>query len=100
MNPEIFGCLTDDPIFSSRIVTEAMYRTVVAEELPLINEIRKDEAFKIPLDFNFWDKKISFSDEEREKLTMARPQTVRCFSIVYLNLLHSFYKRIFHAFCT
>lgn len=76
-DPDIFGCVTDDPLFSNRLLTESLYATLIEEQKPLIEEIKKDEALKIPPSFDYWDRHISISNEEREKLTMARPQTVR-----------------------
>jgi len=54
-----------------------MYAAAVAEQAKEVDEVRREEALKIPLNIDYTSQQLNFGREEVEKLTMAQPQTVR-----------------------
>lgn len=61
---------------AERLKIEAMYSYPVSEQTSDIEDMKIDENLTIPIDINFDSKTLNLSSEEREKLSMVRPQTV------------------------
>ena len=60
-----------------KIKTEATYSRFVEEQRADIEEIRKDEQLEIPTDIDYLNEiSLNLSNEEREKLELAKPSTI------------------------
>ena len=60
-----------------KIKTEAMYHRFVEDQRADIEEIKKDEKLEIPIDIDYLNEKsLNLSNEEREKLELAKPSTI------------------------
>lgn len=62
---------------AERLRIEALYEAAVAGQRAEIEEVRKDEALSIPAAIDYNSRELCLSFEDREKLGMVRPQTVR-----------------------
>lgn len=71
-----FKCLPEDESFCERILVEALYESALKQEAAEIEEVRKQEALKIPNNLDYNNETLNLSNEERIKLALARPQTV------------------------
>ncbi|KAL5284954.1 MTO1 family protein [Megaselia abdita] len=68
--------LSGEPQIAQRIKIEALYEFSVKEQMKDVEEVRKDEKLVIPKDIDYFQKSLSLSNEEREKLAMIQPQTI------------------------
>jgi len=78
LNPEIFSEPNDffSPWMSERLKSESMYERLVEEQRDEIEEVRRDEQLLLPYDMDYTNLQLSLSIEEKEKLMMARPDTI------------------------
>lgn len=65
--------------------TTAAYEWCVVNQQQEIEEVRRDEALRLPEDIDYFAIDASLSAEVREKLNSSRPQTVRSWATVRLN---------------
>lgn len=65
--------------------TTAAYEWCVVSQQQEIEEVRRDEALRLPEDIDYFAIDASLSAEVREKLNSSRPQTVRYWATVRLN---------------
>ena len=72
-----FKHLPEDDILCHRILVEAIYEAALEQELLEIEEVRKQESLKIPNSIDYFKESLNMSLEERSKLSLAKPQTVR-----------------------
>lgn len=77
LDPERCNFILQNPHIHERLRFEAAYSVVQKEQYVAIEEVRKDEVLRIPAAFDFFNPKLAITDEEREKLSLAQPQTVR-----------------------
>lgn len=78
--------LSGEPQIAQRIKIEALYEFSVKEQMKDVTEVRREEMLVIPKDIDYFQKSLSLSNEEREKLTMIQPQTVGIFLTVFFFL--------------
>lgn len=74
---EIWNQINDfDEAIKKQIAIEAIYDVYVKRQKADIVSFKKDEAIKIPAQFDYFSPKISLSTELRGKLDKARPETI------------------------
>uniref|UniRef100_A0A8C9ES58 tRNA uridine 5-carboxymethylaminomethyl modification enzyme C-terminal subdomain domain-containing protein n=1 Tax=Pavo cristatus TaxID=9049 RepID=A0A8C9ES58_PAVCR len=83
--PEPLKKLTEWRELSERLKIEAAYEWCVVSQQQEIEEVRRDEALRLPEDIDYFAIDASLSAEVREKLNSSRPQTVRYWATVRLN---------------
>ena len=84
-----------------KIKTEATYQRFVEDQRADIEEIRRDEKLEIPTDIDYLNEvSLNLSNEEREKLELAKPSTIAAASRIpgvtpssVLYLLHFVRKK-------
>lgn len=70
----------EDPLLCQRLKIEALYEAAAAEQALEVEEVRRDEALTIPKHIDYNASSLNLSFEEREKLIMILPQTVRIYN--------------------
>lgn len=75
LNPSL-KWISDNPELCNRIKIEAMYENAIKNQEVEVNEIRRDEALRIPNDIDYLSKSLCLSFEEREKLIRVQPQSI------------------------
>lgn len=89
MEPKLEELKHDDAL-CMRLQIEAAYSAAASDQAKEVEEVRREEALRLPSDLDYSNLKLNLGYEEREKLTMAQPQTVS-----FLNFLVFFsYKKI------
>lgn len=83
--------LSDEPQIANRIKIEALYEFSVKEQMHDIHEVKREEMLVIPKDIDYFQKSLSLSNEEREKLTMIQPQNVCAFFVDCFHKKMSFF---------
>lgn len=68
--------LATDPALCGRLQVEAAYAAAVEDQLREVEEVRREEALRLPSHIDYSCKQLNLGFEEREKLSMAQPQTV------------------------
>ncbi|NXD08169.1 MTO1 protein, partial [Nothocercus nigrocapillus] len=74
--PEPLGKLVEWSELAERLKIEAAYEWCVANQQQEIEEVRRDEALRLPEDLDYFAIDASLSAEVREKLDASRPQTI------------------------
>ncbi|GAB0093200.1 Protein MTO1 homolog, mitochondrial [Sergentomyia squamirostris] len=77
LEPSVLGWIRDDAMLCERIKIEAIYEKVVTDQARDIEEVRRDEQLMIPRNIDYFSKCLNLSFEERDKLSLIQPQTVR-----------------------
>lgn len=77
--------ISSEPQIAQRIKIEALYEFFVGEQMKDVEAVRKEEMLVIPKDIDYFQKSLSLSNEEREKLTMIQPQTVSFFVVCIIS---------------
>lgn len=75
LNPSL-KWISDDQELSNRIKIESMYENAIKNQENEVNEIRRDEALRIPNDIDYLSKSLCLSFEERNKLISIQPQSI------------------------
>ncbi|NXU57753.1 MTO1 protein, partial [Turnix velox] len=78
--PEPLGKLVQWRELSERLKIEAAYEWCVVNQQQEIEEVRRDEALRLPEDLDYFAIDASLSAEVREKLDSSRPQTIGAIS--------------------
>lgn len=89
----VFRFLPDDDQICARIQVEAMYENALAFELAEIEEVKRQEALRIPTDIDYENLNLNLSNEEKERLVMTRPQTVSLFFKLFIQIFILFSVR-------
>uniref|UniRef100_Q5ZI90 5-taurinomethyluridine-[tRNA] synthase subunit MTO1, mitochondrial n=1 Tax=Gallus gallus TaxID=9031 RepID=Q5ZI90_CHICK len=74
--PEPLRKLAEWRELSERLKIEAAYEWCVVNQQQEIEEVRRDEALRLPEDIDYFAIDASLSAEVREKLNSSRPQTI------------------------
>ncbi|KAM6355055.1 5-taurinomethyluridine-[tRNA] synthase subunit MTO1, mitochondrial isoform 1-T3 [Podargus strigoides] len=74
--PEPLGKLAQWRELAERLKIEAAYEWCVINQQEEIEEVRRDEALRLPEDIDYFAINASLSTEVREKLDSNRPQTI------------------------
>uniref|UniRef100_A0A663ECG9 5-taurinomethyluridine-[tRNA] synthase subunit MTO1, mitochondrial n=1 Tax=Aquila chrysaetos chrysaetos TaxID=223781 RepID=A0A663ECG9_AQUCH len=74
--PEPLGRLAQWRELAERLKIEAAYEWCVVNQQQEIEEVRRDEALRLPEDLDYFAIDASLSTEVREKLDSNRPQTI------------------------
>uniref|UniRef100_A0A8D0FUP9 5-taurinomethyluridine-[tRNA] synthase subunit MTO1, mitochondrial n=1 Tax=Strix occidentalis caurina TaxID=311401 RepID=A0A8D0FUP9_STROC len=74
--PEPLGNLAQWRELAARLKIEAAYEWCVVSQQQEIEEVRRDEALRLPEDLDYFAIDASLSAEVREKLDSNRPQTI------------------------
>ncbi|NXL43731.1 MTO1 protein, partial [Podilymbus podiceps] len=74
--PEPLGKLAQWRELAERLKIEAAYEWCVVNQQQEIEEVRRDEALRLPEDLDYFAIDASLSAEVREKLDSNRPQTI------------------------
>ncbi|NWI20478.1 MTO1 protein, partial [Crypturellus soui] len=74
--PEPLGKVVEWRELAERLKIEATYEWCVANQQQEIEEVRRDEALRLPEDLDYFAIDASLSAEVREKLDSNRPQTI------------------------
>ncbi|NXI47356.1 MTO1 protein, partial [Galbula dea] len=74
--PETLGKLAEWRELAERLKIEAAYEWCVANQQQEMEEVRRDEALRLPEDLDYFAIDASLSAEVREKLDANRPQTI------------------------
>ncbi|NXC74303.1 MTO1 protein, partial [Anhinga anhinga] len=74
--PETLGKLSQWKELAERLKIEAAYEWCVVNQQQEIEEVRRDEALRLPEDLDYFAIDASLSAEVREKLNSNRPQTI------------------------
>ncbi|XP_010706035.2 LOW QUALITY PROTEIN: protein MTO1 homolog, mitochondrial [Meleagris gallopavo] len=74
--PEPLRKLAEWRELSERLKIEAAYEWCVINQQQEIEEVRRDEALRLPEDIDYFAIDASLSAEVREKLNSSRPQTI------------------------
>uniref|UniRef100_A0A8C8EG41 5-taurinomethyluridine-[tRNA] synthase subunit MTO1, mitochondrial n=1 Tax=Otus sunia TaxID=257818 RepID=A0A8C8EG41_9STRI len=74
--PEPLGKLAQWRELAARLKIEAAYEWCVVSQQQEIEEVRRDEALRLPEDLDYFAIDASLSAEVREKLDSNRPQTI------------------------
>ncbi|XP_067150211.1 LOW QUALITY PROTEIN: protein MTO1 homolog, mitochondrial [Apteryx mantelli] len=74
--PEPLGKLVQWRELAERLKIEAAYEWCVVNQQQEIEEVRRDEALRLPEDLDYFAIDASLSAEVREKLNSNRPQTI------------------------
>lgn len=73
--PELFPDMEGmDPSFLNRVKFEAVYENSTRRQEEDVEELKRDQMLKLPLDLDYHS--ISISMEAKEKLSLARPETI------------------------
>ncbi|XP_030345782.1 protein MTO1 homolog, mitochondrial isoform X2 [Strigops habroptila] len=78
--PEPLGKLAQWRQLAERLKIEAAYEWCVENQQQEIEEVRRDEALRLPEDLDYFAIDASLSSEVREKLDSNRPQTIGALS--------------------
>ncbi|XP_069707531.1 protein MTO1 homolog, mitochondrial [Phaenicophaeus curvirostris] len=78
--PEPLGKLAQWKELAERLQIEAAYEWCVLNQQQEIEEVRRDEALRLPEDLDYFAIDASLSAEVREKLDSNRPQTIGALS--------------------
>lgn len=68
--------ISENPNLCNRVKIEAMYENAIKDQEIEVNEIRRDEALRIPRDIDYLSKSLCLSNEERNKLISIQPQSI------------------------
>lgn len=68
--------ICENPNLCSRIKIEALYESAIKHQEIEVNEIRRDEALRIPKNIDYLSKSLCLSFEERNKLMSIQPQSI------------------------
>ncbi|EFX85424.1 hypothetical protein DAPPUDRAFT_45739 [Daphnia pulex] len=68
--------LVSDPLLCQRLQIESLYSNAIDDQEGDVVQIRAEEALAIPDDIDYLESSMSLSNEERNKLNEARPQTI------------------------
>ncbi|XP_056637045.1 protein MTO1 homolog, mitochondrial [Diorhabda sublineata] len=68
--------LTLDSALESRLHIEALYEAAAEDQAEEVLEVQKNESLIIPDDVDYNSETLNLSFEEREKLSIAQPQTI------------------------
>ncbi|XP_060608892.2 protein MTO1 homolog, mitochondrial isoform X2 [Anolis sagrei] len=74
--PDTFKKFAEWRQLADRLKIEALYEWHVSNQRLEIEEVRRDEALKLPEDLDYFAINASLSQEVREKLDSHRPQTI------------------------
>jgi tRNA uridine 5-carboxymethylaminomethyl modification enzyme len=68
--------ISEDPELCNRIKIEAIYENAIRLQLSEVEEIRRDEALRIPKNIDYLSKSLCLGNEERNKLIAVQPQSI------------------------
>lgn len=71
-----------DEALCLRLAAEALYHDLVQQQQYEIGEVRREEALAIPKNMDYYSSDISLSNEMRDKLDKARPESIAAASRV------------------
>ncbi|XKL67626.1 hypothetical protein PGB90_003117 [Kerria lacca] len=74
--PDEFKTISQKHSVRTRLEIEGIYSRTYDDHWDIIEEIRKDESIKIPMEIDYHSKIINLKFEEIEKLSVIQPQTV------------------------